>query len=101
MTRNDAREYVSLIVDNAGSARTARPENVLPTDWLVGWQCGFEPAFVAVRSYLSDTAGNPDVIDDAEEAIELATDYLAEVNWFNGAAREPDHLLAPEKEASK
>jgi hypothetical protein len=101
VNREDAKQYVSFVVDNALSARDCRASEVLPTDWLIGWQCGFEPLFVAVRSYLSDTQGNPDTIDDAEEAVELAREYLVERNWFSGPSSEPDHVLALVEEAKE
>jgi hypothetical protein len=43
---------------------------------LVGWQCGFEPMFVAVWSYL------PGVTLDADEAEAIAVDLLLEKGWF-------------------
>jgi hypothetical protein len=89
MQRKDAVEYVSFVVDDALSAREINPSEVLPSDRLVGWQCGFEPLFVAVRSYLPDTR------IDADEAVELATEYLEEKGWFDGSSRdhEPDYIF--------
>lgn len=57
---------------------------------LVGWQCGFEPLFVAVHSHMG--AGADYEIDD-EEAEELATDYLRERGWFGDNEREPDYII--------
>lgn len=42
---------------------------------LVCFQCGFEPLVVAVRSYL-------DVYISADQAIEIAEDYLREIGWL-------------------
>lgn len=53
---------------------------------LVGWQCGFEPLFVAVHSYL-------DVKLSDGECAELASDYLSEIGWFSGEPREPDYII--------
>ena len=96
MTRQDAIPYIAYSVDDAGHAchhqfdsgfqirclsgiSQNTPDD--PTyDWkypsvLVGWQCGAEPLFVAVHSYL-------DVHLDDDEAEEMAADYLAERKWF-------------------
>lgn len=56
---------------------------------LIGWQCGFEPLFVAVGSYL------PNCYVGADEAEELAADYLTERDWFGeGApARDADYVF--------
>ena len=84
MNRNQALPFVSFGVDDTGSIRTASeaPANAR----LVGWQCGFEPVFVAVWSYL-------DVRIDDDEAIELATDALEERQWFADGPSEPDYVL--------
>lgn len=86
MNRADALPYVSFAVDNALSERQASeaPANAR----LVGWQCGFEPLFVAVWSYLGSR------IDD-DEAAELATDLLQEKGWFsdNDNPSAPDFIL--------
>lgn len=86
----DYASYVSYIADDAGSFR--RPAGLPcdePTelDVLVGWQCGFEPLFVRVRSYLG-------VEIDNDEAVELATDGLNEIGWFGAEGpREPDYII--------
>ena len=74
MTKAQALPYVSYAVDDALNERNVSdmPANAR----LVGWQCGFEPLFVAVWSYL----GNE--LDDSE-AEEIATDLLTEKNWFH------------------
>ncbi len=71
-------------VDNAQAFRNAadRPANAR----LVGWQCGAEPMFVAVWSYLGNR------LDD-DEAIELAVDYLTDKKWFSEAPTMPDYVL--------
>lgn len=46
---------------------------------LVGFQCGFEIAVCAVRSYL-------DVNMSADEALEIAEDYLREIGWLKHEA---------------
>ena len=90
MKRSDAIPYVSFVVDDAGSGRelNSDPDAVIRAgstkhasgctkypSVLVGWQCGFEPLFVAVHSYL-------DVQLDDDEAEEMARDYLTERGWF-------------------
>lgn len=75
--RNDA-------VDDALAVRSAaeRPTNAR----FVGWECGAEPMFIAVWSYLG-------VRLDEDEAAELAMDHLAEIGWFAGPPRDPDYIL--------
>ena len=84
MNRNQALPFVSFGVDDALSIRTASeaPANAR----LVGWQCGFEPVFIAVWSYLG-------VRIEDDEAIELATDALEERQWFADGPSEPDYVL--------
>jgi hypothetical protein len=90
MTREQAWPYVSFGVDDALALFDAEQ---IPADrviTLVGWQCGFEPMFVAVWSYLN-------VRIEAEEATELATDALVERKWFSGEPSEPDYIILEEK----
>jgi hypothetical protein len=97
MNRTQAIPYVAYIVDDAGSGRTlgADPHAIVRSpemsdfkyaSALVGWQCGFEPLFVAVHSYL-------DVALTEEEATELATDYLDEIGWFSNGPTDPDFVI--------
>jgi len=74
MTRDQAIPYISYCVDDALAERDIAdmPANAR----LVGWQCGFEPMFVAVWSYLGSEL-------DESEAEEIATDLLTEKNWFH------------------
>lgn len=75
----EATEYVSFVVDDAQTGRElgADPHAIVTEkSILVGWQCGFEPLFVAVNSYL-------DVTLSSEEAEELAIDYLKDRKWFS------------------
>lgn len=94
MKRSDALPYVSYVVDDAGSGRPlgedvhaiarerqAEKQIGLVQDAfeyasvLIGWQCGFEPMFVAVHSYL-------DVRLDDDEAESMAREYLDEIGIF-------------------
>lgn len=111
--RGMAKQYVSFVVDDAGNGRelgadhdaiirentysrsvvrndsdvkVSRESGYKYRSVLVGWQCGFEPLFVAVHSYL-------DVRLDDDEAIELATDYLVERGWFASEPTEPDYII--------
>ncbi len=113
MKRSDALPYVSFVVDDAGYGRElhadrhaivrscrANAVNRLGEKWihhhndfehrsvLVGWQCGFEPLFVAVHSYL-------DVRLDESDACDMAQEYLDERGWIDGSDRdhEPDHVI--------
>ena len=84
MTREDAIQYISVCVDDALCERSMdeRPDNAR----LIGWQCGFEPLFVAVWSYIGCRLGD-------DEAVELAQDILQERQWFAGEPTEPDFIL--------
>jgi hypothetical protein len=75
MNREKALQYVSYVIDDSGNERELK--DILPSATLVGFQCGFEPMFVAVQSYL------PDCVIDEDEAIELCVDLLKERNWFS------------------
>lgn len=74
MNRAKALPYVSHALDDALAVRTGEP--IPEHARLVGWQCGFEPLFVAVWSYLPGCT-----LDDAE-AEDIARDYLQELQWF-------------------
>lgn len=85
MTREQALPYVSFAVDDARADRTGEP--VPNNARLVGWQCGFEPLFVAVWSYLGNR------LDD-DEAEELASDLLVKRQWFADAGpTPPDYII--------
>ncbi len=86
MTREQALSYVSFCVDDALAER--RIDEMPANARLVGWQCGFEPLFVAVWSYL-------DVQIDDSEAEEFATDLLREKRWFTDNDNPPsaDYIL--------
>lgn len=93
MTYDQALPYVGHVTDEAGNGRMTTIQNDRNASMkrkyrpvLVGWQCGFEPMFAAVYSYL-------DVPLDDDEAIEIATDYLIERNWFVGDATSPDYII--------
>jgi hypothetical protein len=96
MNRTDAVEYLGGYVDDALSPDPFKADDghlmsdqEIATDSnirLVGWQCGFEPLFVAVRSYL-------DLRLDDDEAEELAVDLLVERGWFSGEPKEADYIL--------
>jgi len=84
-THEAAKAYISFCVDDAQAVRSI--DDMPANARLVGWQCGFEPLFVAVWSYLPDTR-----VDD-EHAVELATDLLNERSWFSDGPRDPDYLI--------
>jgi hypothetical protein len=85
MKREDAIRYIGYCVDDALGERhiSEMPDNAR----LIGWQCGFEPMFVAVWSYLSDTK-----LDDAD-AETIAVDLLKERKWFTDGPRPPDYIM--------
>jgi hypothetical protein len=76
MNRTQALTYVAYLLDDALTPRDLA--DLKPDARLVGWQCGFEPMFVAVQSYIEG------VRIEADEAEEIATDYLEEIGWFSG-----------------
>ncbi len=77
MKRTDAIPYISFGVDDTGQPYDRSAALVaVPHARLVGWQCGFEPLFVAVWSYL------PGVTLDDGEAEAIARDLLEERGWF-------------------
>jgi hypothetical protein len=84
MKRSDAIPYISYCVDDALSER--RLDEMPDNARLIGWQCGFEPLFVAVWSYLDVKLGTDDAID-------IATDFLVEKDWFANGPTEPDHIF--------
>ncbi len=86
MNREQARPYIGLCVDDALCERDIA--DMPPNARLVGWQCGFEPMFVAVWSYLDDQQ------PDMAEAAEIAMDLLAEKGWFGDQLpTEPDYII--------
>lgn len=88
MTREMAIPYISYVLNDA---LNDLPISALQNNaTLVGWQCGFEPLFVAVQSYL------PDTIVDADEAIEIATDWLEEIDWFSDVENEDENYRDPD-----
>lgn len=105
MKREDAINYVSHVVDDAGCGRKIGSDpcaivrvggdGSLPSrerkgfehsSVLVGWQCGFEPLFVAVHSYL-------DVEIEDTEAEDMAADYLDEIGWFASERKPADYII--------
>jgi len=110
LTYDDAKEYVSYVVDDALCGRRLGDDqhavireggdDSLPSrerkgfkypSVLVGWKWGFESMFVAVHSYL-------DVRLDDEECEELARDFLAEKGWFSGEPIAADYVLRKQQE---
>lgn len=94
MTREQALPYIHFVVDDAGDAARfdAIRSRVDASTRLVGWQCGFEPVFIAVNSYLCATEGPWDAVDDAE-AETLATECMEEIGWFVDGPTPPDYIL--------
>jgi hypothetical protein len=96
MTREQAQPYVAYVVDDAGAGRKLGEDQhaiirqsgaeFKHSSRLVGWQCGFEPLFVAVHSYLDVAIAD----DDAEE---MAREYLAEIGWFSGEQTDADYII--------
>ncbi len=87
MTREEAIQYVSYLVDDALNRREAKPGDLNSDDRLVGWQQGLETLFVAVRSRLSGVKLTDEV------AKTLACDYLTEIGWFGEESLEADFVF--------
>lgn len=116
MNRAQALKYVAYVVDDAGNGRRLHDdvhaivregrgstrdevtgsvnEEINDPDFappqypsrLVGWQCGFEPMFVAVHSYL-------DVEIDDQDAEEMAQEYLTEIGWFSDEPASASYII--------
>lgn len=86
MRKSDMLKYVMVCLDDTGTVRDMLD---MPAGnvRLVGWHVGFEPVFVAVWSYL------PNVRLTADEAEEIATDYLLEKSWFADGPWPADWVL--------
>jgi len=84
MTREQALPYVSFCVDDAMAYRSIddMPDNAR----LIGWQCGFEPLFVAVWSYLGVRLSD-------NEAETIAVDLLEERKWFSDEPQDADYII--------
>lgn len=83
--REQAKDYISYYMDDSLAVHD-QPFEITDKVRLVGWQCGFEPLFVAVRSYL-------DVSLDDDEAEDIAKDYLTEIGWFADEPTSADYIL--------
>ena len=84
MNKEQATPYISHYIDDCLAIREAKD---MPTNaTLVGWQCGFEPMFVAVWSGYGWQVNETD-------AEEIATDYLEEIGWFSEQATLPDYVI--------
>ncbi len=86
MDRESAIDYTATIIDENGEVilESPGPIDMESNDILVGWQCGFEPLFIAVRG---DSL-------DGMDAEDIAREHLIARNWFaNGDDREADYIL--------
>jgi hypothetical protein len=91
--RQEALEYIGHVLDDSGK-KLAATELDKKNATLVGWQCGFEPMYVAVNT------------DDPEEAEEIAIRYLQRIKWFSGeekvddfgSSHKPDFIIESKQE---
>lgn len=86
---NKVIEYTSHTIDHNGNPTNAPfDDNTV----FVGWQCGFEPMFVAVNA--------DDRIDEID-AESLAIRYLRSIKWFanndteDSSAYEAAYVVCP------
>ena len=87
--REQALKYVSYVIDEYGKQL---PESELDpkSAILVGWQCGFEPMYVAIKS--EDSAITSEV--DAEDIVRA---FLEKKKWFSGGvSKDCDYIHMPE-----
>jgi hypothetical protein len=87
MTREEAVQFVSYLVDDALNRREAKPSDVVSDDRLIGFNQGLETVFVAVRSYL------PGVRLTDEVASNLARHHLTEIGWFGEESLEAEFVF--------
>lgn len=85
MNVSDALPYVSHVLDTALSPDHNVSEIGKGT-YLVGWQCGFEPLFVAVIGSYTEAV-------DEQDAEEIAADWLDEIGWFATGIVPADFVL--------
>jgi hypothetical protein len=85
MTADEAIPYVAHVLDTALSPDHA-VEDIGPGTWLIGWQCGFEPMFVAVVATYTEAV-------DASDAEDIAADYLEEIGWFADERTDADYFI--------
>lgn len=86
ITFQKALEYVAYVVDDSLNVSSYTGQDLPEKTVLVGYQCGFEPLFVAVYSYL-------DCEIDEQDAEEIASDYLQEKNWFSEGKEDCDYII--------
>jgi hypothetical protein len=84
MNRKQVIPYISFYVDDALSDEKF---DIDENTRLVGFQCGFEPLYVAVKSYL------PNIKLSSCEAEEIAIDLLAEKKWFSNGPINADYIF--------
>lgn len=82
MEKNNAIEYVGYHLEDIGPI-DARP--ITDQTYLVGWQCGFEPMFVAVHDHLNYL--------DESDAEQIAIDHLEKIGWFTDGPVDADYIL--------
>jgi len=86
MKREQATPYISLCIDDALGERSI--DDMPANARLVGWQCGFEPMFVAVWSYQDRSVR---VSDLSAECV--AVKILEARRWFSGEPTPADYII--------
>jgi hypothetical protein len=84
MNRANALTNVTYHLDNALAVRTL--EGITDSTRLVVFAAGFEPMVVAVSDYLGGRL-------DADEAEEIAADWLEETKWFTNGRDGATHVF--------
>jgi hypothetical protein len=89
-TRERLHKLVLWIVDDAGGCYDpdcplvpVQFQSLRDSDTLVAFETGFEPTVIAVRSYLDG------VVIDEDEAVEIASEFLAERNRYEDGEQPP------------
>jgi hypothetical protein len=86
MTREEAILLVSFQMDDGHDRRHAKPNDVRPSDRLVGFHQLYETVFVAVRS-------STGIVLSDQNAKDLARDYLTEIGWFGEESLEAESIF--------
>lgn len=89
-SREQAFKYVSFVISEEG--KELPPDSLnQKTAILVGWQCGFEPLFVAIQ----DEDGEELHVSEAD-AEDIAKEFLLKKKWFSeNEAEDCDYVWMP------
>jgi hypothetical protein len=90
--REQALKYVSHVIDEHGKKLPANVHDN-KNSILVGWQCGFEPLYVAIQN--EDGSPFPKGYISEGDAEDIAKEYLEKLGWFDGEPKDCDYIHMP------